>query len=177
MAQLFLSFFSYIHQIVINFYDHHESQVKKFSFVVGFIPCIMVGVFCYTPFGAFFLEYVIGINGRLLLASLQVLKVFMLMALLFPFIDYFNGLLMVYKKTKVTIYSQSAHLFFTILVLVIGIKFAAQWNGIIGALGSSVGFLAELVVLIGFVHSFERKRGKPSTHLLKNLKSQKGIGH
>ncbi|MDR7078182.1 O-antigen/teichoic acid export membrane protein [Neobacillus niacini] len=172
VAQLFLSFFSYIHQIVINFYDHHESEVKKFSILVGFIPCLLVGVFCYTPFGAFFLEYVIGVNGRLLDASLQVLKVFVLMALLFPFIDYFNGLLMVYKQTKVTIYSQSAHLIITILVLVIGINFAAQWNGIIGALGNSFGFLAELIVLISFVHAIERKKGKPKILLLKSLSRQ-----
>jgi progressive ankylosis protein len=160
VSQLFLSFFTYIHQIVINFYDDHEAEVKKFSFVVGFIPSILLAVFCYTPFGEFFLEHVMGVNGRLLDASLQVLKVFILMALLFPFIDFYNGLLMVYKQTRVTVFSQSANLLITILVLMIGIHFAAHWNGIIGALGSSFGFLAELIVVRSFVHAIERTKGK-----------------
>jgi progressive ankylosis protein len=119
-----------------------------------------VGVSCYTPLGAFFLERVMGVNGRLLDASLRVLKVFMLMALIFPFVDFFNGLLMVHKQTKVTIISQSANLIITVIVLIIGIKYAAQWNGIIGALGQSIGLLAELIVVSSIVNALERSKDK-----------------
>jgi progressive ankylosis protein len=175
VTQLFLSFFSYIHQIVINFYDAHKAEVKRFSFIIGFIPFILVGVFCYTPLGAFFLEHVMGVNGRLLDASLQVLKVFMLMALIFPFVDFFNGLLMVHKQTKVTIISQSANLIITLFVLIIGIKYAAQWNGIIGALGQSIGLLAELIVVSSIVNALERSKDKSPFFKIKGF-SKAGRG-
>lgn len=160
VTQLILSFFTYIHQIVINFYGDHNTIVKKFLVVIGFVPCILVGVLSYTPLGGLFLEHVIGVNGRLLDASLQVLKVTMLMALVFPFVDFYNGLLMVYKRTKVTIISQSANFVVTLIALIIGVNFAAQWNGSIGAIGLSFGFLAELIVVGSFVHAIERKEGK-----------------
>lgn len=169
VTQLFLSFFSYIHQIVINFYDDHMTMVKRFSFVIGFIPCILVGIFSYTPIGAFFLEHVMGVNGRLLDASLQVLKVFILMALFFPFVDFFNGLLMVHKQTKVTIISQSSNLIITLIVLIIVSKYAAQWNGMIGALGQSIGLLTELIVVSSIVNSIERSKGNAPIFRLKGL--------
>lgn len=160
VTQLILSFFTYIHQIVINFYGEHNALVKRFLLVVGFVPFILVGILSFTPLGGLFLEYVIGVNGRLLDASLQVLKVTMLMALVFPFVDYFNGLLMVYKQTKVTIFSQSANFVVTLIALIIGVNFAAQWNGSIGAIALSLGFLAELIVVSSFVQAIEGKSHK-----------------
>jgi progressive ankylosis protein len=169
VTQLILSFFTYIHQIVINFYGNHNAIVKKFLLVMGFVPFILVGILSFTPLGGLFLEHVIGVNGRLLDASLQVLKVTMLMALVFPFVDFFNGLLMVYKRTKVTIFSQSANFVVTLISLIIGVNFASQWNGSIGAIGLSFGFLAELIVLSIFVHAIERKEGKSSRFLIRGL--------
>jgi progressive ankylosis protein len=166
VTQLILSFFTYIHQIVINFYGEHNTLVKKFTLVVGFVPFILVGVLSFTPLGSIFLEHVIGVNGRLLDASLQVLKVTMLMALVFPFVDYFNGLLMVYKQTKVTIFSQSANFVVTLIALIIGVNFASQWNGSIGAIALSLGFLAELMVVSSFVQAIE---GKPMMFRIKGL--------
>ena len=160
LTQLILSFFSYIHQIVINFYSEHNLLVKKFLLLIGFLPFIMVAVLSYTPLGGFILEYVMGVNGRLLDASLQVLKATMLMALVFPYVDYFNGILMVYKRTKVTIISQSAKLIVTLIALIIGVNFAAQWNGVIGAIGTSLGFLAELMVVSIYVQAIERTKGQ-----------------
>ena len=83
------------------------------------------------------------------------------MALVFPFVDYYNGLLMVYKRTKVTIFSQSAKFIVTLIALIIGVNFAAQWNGVIGAIGTSFGFLAELMVVGIYVHAIERTKGQP----------------
>jgi progressive ankylosis protein len=169
VTQLILSFFSYIHQIVINFYGEHHAIVKKFLVVIGFIPCILVAVLSYTPLGGLFFEHVIGVSGRLLDASIQVFKVTMLMALVFPFVDFFNGLLMVYKRTKVTIYSQSANFVVTIIALIIGVNFAAQWNGSIGAIGLSLGLLAELIVVSSCVQAIERKEGKAAMFQIKGL--------
>jgi hypothetical protein len=170
VTQLFLSFFSYIHQIVINFYVDHKTKVIRFSFMIGFIPCILIGVFAFTPIGAFFLEHVMGVNGRLLDSSLKVLKIFILMALFFPFVDFFNGLLMVQKQTKITIISQSSNLIITLVVLFIGSKYASQWNGMIGALAQSIGLLAELIVVSSIVNAIERSKGNSPIFRMKGLR-------
>lgn len=159
VTQLILSFFLYIHQIVINFYEDHREKVKMFSFVIGFIPFIIICLFCYTPFGRFFLEHLMGVNGRLLYACLDVMKAFILMALLYPFIDFFNGLLMVNKQTKITIISQGSNLIITFICLIVGVVFVAEWNGVIGALAQSIGLLAELMVVGSIVNSTERAKG------------------
>jgi len=145
VTHLILSFFIFFHQIVINFYGENQTIVKNFLFLIGFIPFILVGILAYTPLGGLFLEHVMGVNGRLLDASLQVLKITMFMALVFPFIDFLNGLLMFYKRTKITIFSQSANFVVTLIALIVGVKFAAEWNGLIGAIGISLGSLAELL--------------------------------
>lgn len=147
LTQLVLSFFSYIHQIVINFYDQHEGQVKRFSFFLSCIPVLMIGMLCYSPFGSFFMEHVMGIHNRLLTASLEVLQVFMIMALVFPFIDFLNGVLMLHQQTKVTIISQTVNVFITVGMIMIGVKVAADWNGVLGALAQSMGLVGEFVVL------------------------------
>ncbi|WP_404330319.1 multi antimicrobial extrusion protein MatE [Mesobacillus maritimus] len=168
VTQLFLSFFSYTHQIVINFYEDHSEKVKKFTFLVGFLPFILIALFSFTPMGRFFLEEIMGVEGRLLMASLDVLKVFLLMALVFPFVDYFNGLLMVHKQTKVTIVSQASNLIVTFICLMVGIRIAAEWNGVIGAFAQSMGLLAELVVVSSIIHALNRSRGKGSFNLKKD---------
>ncbi|MDQ0970694.1 O-antigen/teichoic acid export membrane protein [Neobacillus niacini] len=169
VTQLILSLFSYIHQIVINFYGEHHALVKRFLLLIGFVPCILVAILSYTPLGEWFFEHVIGVSGRLLDASIQVFRVTMLMALVFPFVDYFNGLLMVYKRTKITIFSQGANFIVTLIALIIGVNFAAQWNGTIGAIGLSLGSLAELIVVGSFVQAIERKDGKMAMFQIKGL--------
>lgn len=167
VTQLVLSFFSYIHQIVINFYDQHEVQVKKFAFILSCVPFIIIALFCYTPIGSFFMEHIMGINHRLLVASLEVLKVFMVMALTFPFIDFFNGILMLHKQTKVTIISQSVNVFITMSILLVGIKVVADWNGVLGALAQSMGLVGELIVVSSIVHSNKYFKGEINTLPLK----------
>ncbi|WP_332694922.1 multi antimicrobial extrusion protein MatE [Halalkalibacter lacteus] len=148
ITQLFLSFFTYTHQIVLTFYKDHPQKVNQFTMMVGFIPTVLLAIFCFTPIGAFFIEVVLGANDRLVEASLQSLKVFMLMTLVFPFVDFCNGLLMLRSETKVMVLSQSANLGLTFIVLLIVSGLAPNWNGMIGALAQSVGMLAELCVLL-----------------------------
>lgn len=151
ITHLFISFFSYTHQIVINFYKDHEVEVKRFAMIISFFPFILIAIFCYSGIGEYAMEHLMGVTGHLLEASLQSLQVFMIMALVYPFIDFFNGLLLIRKQTKVTIVSQSTNLILTVVLLITGVAFAAKWNGMIGALAQSLGFLAELIVVMGII--------------------------
>jgi len=167
ITQLFLSFFTYTHQIVLTFYKDHPQKVQQFTFMIGFIPTLILAVFCMSPIGPFFIEHVLGANDRLVTSSLDCLYVFMLMTLAFPFIDYCNGLLMVKKQTRIMVYSQSTNLIFTFLVLLIFSTVFPQWNGRIGAIAQSVGMLSELGILAFIL--FSRGKKNQLRHTEKNF--------
>jgi len=44
IAQLVISFFSYTHQIVLNFFNIDSKKVIKFSFMIGLRPTIILGI-------------------------------------------------------------------------------------------------------------------------------------
>ncbi|GAA0373059.1 multi antimicrobial extrusion protein MatE [Bacillus horti] len=151
-TQLVLSFFSYTHQIVLNFYRQNARKVMQFSFALGLVPFLLLALLCYTPIGAWGLEHILGLNERLLEATLQCMKVFMIMALVFPYLDFCNGLLMLKGQTRFMIASQATNLTGTILVLIIGVSYLSGWSGSIGALAQSIGFLVELLVILVFFY-------------------------
>ena len=157
ITQLFLSFFTYTHQIVLTFYKENPQKVQRFTLMIGFIPTGLLAMFCFSPIGNWFIDDILGANQRLVIASMDSLKVFMLMTLVFPFIDFCNGLLMVGKNTKVMVISQSVNLLLTFLVLLITSTHLPYWNGKIGALAQSVGMLAELVILVFILFKIEKK--------------------
>jgi hypothetical protein len=148
VVQLVLSFFSYMHQIVLNFYRQDPKQVHSFLLLMGFIPAILLGLLVYTPIGPWLMQTVMGIKESLASPSLQVLKVFMLMALLFPWLDYLNGVLMLSGQTKVMIWSQAANLLTTLGTLIVCILLFPNMNGMIGALAQSVGIAGELCLVL-----------------------------
>lgn len=148
LCQLVMSFFSYIHQIVLNFYRKDPAAVFQFSLVLSFIPASLIAVLGYTPLGPWFMTHIMGVNAELMDASLSALRVFMIMTLVFPWLDYGNGIIMLRGQTKVMVASQSANAIITVLALIGAVLFTPEWNGVIGALAQSVGMLAELAVVL-----------------------------
>lgn len=159
LTQLVTSFFSYTHQIVLNFYRTDSAKVLKFCFGICVVPAIVIGVFSYTPVGAWFLDVVMGAKGELLEATLYNLRIFMLFALVFPWVDFCNGMLMLNDRTKVMVRSQTTNVTVTALTLMLCIWLVPEWNGRIGALSQSIGIMGELIIaLSAVIHLF--KRGK-----------------
>jgi hypothetical protein len=148
VVQLVLSFFSYMHQIVLNFYRQDVKQVQLFLRLMGGIPAVLLGLLAYSPIGPWLMQTVMGVKESLANPSLEVLKVFMLMALLFPFLDYFNGVLMLTGQTKVMIWSQAANVLATLGTLFFCILLFPGLNGMIGALAQSMGVVGELCMVL-----------------------------
>lgn len=148
VAQLVQSFFSYMHQIALNFFNKNAPKVVRFVFLVGFIPSLLLGVLGYTPAGPWFLQTVMGTNDSLMIASLHTLRVFMIMTLFFPFLDFCNGILMLKGQTKVMVLSQAANITITVITLLICVALSPGWNGMIGALAQSLGVAAELLTVL-----------------------------
>jgi hypothetical protein len=120
----------------------------------------MIGLMCYTPFGEWFLVHLMGIqaNSELLRGILGAMHVFMIMNLVFPWLDYCNGLIMLFNQTKYMVLSQSCNLAATLIVLVLMIFFAPGLNGTIGAWAQSLGCAAELVVVSLALRGLARHR-------------------
>lgn len=144
LTQLVMSFFSYLHQIVLNFYRKDAAAVRRFALLFGFMPALLLGVMAYTSVGPWIMQHVLGISGNLLNESMRTLRVFMLMTLAFPWLDIGNGLLMLQGQTKVMLRSQLANLTATVLTLAVFVSLAPGWNGAIAALAQSGGVVAEL---------------------------------
>ncbi|PUA40947.1 multi antimicrobial extrusion protein MatE [Paenibacillus elgii] len=153
LTNLVQSFFSYIHQIVLNFYRKDAASVVRFTLLLSLIPSLLIALLAYTPAGPWFMQHVMGVNERLMLASLSTLRVFMLMTFVFPWLDFGNGLLMLRSQTKVMVWSQAANVCVTLLVLVLCVARTPGWNGMIGALAQSLGVAAEAAVVWAVLRS------------------------
>ncbi|MGM0879890.1 MAG: multi antimicrobial extrusion protein MatE [Bacillota bacterium] len=164
LVMLLSSFFSYFHQIVINFYRIDPAAVRSFILMLGFVPALLLGLIAFTPVGVFLLEHVIGVHGRLQLESIRVLQGFVLFALVMPWLDVMNGLVLVRGQTKLIIGSQIANFSFTFTTLFVCIGIAPEWNGTIGAWAQSIGMTAELI----FVALALRFIKDPVTETLQN---------
>jgi len=68
--------------------------------------------------------------------------------LIFPILDYLNGILMLTGQTKVMIWSQGANVLATLITLIFCIGLFPNLNGIIGALAQSAGIAGELVMVV-----------------------------
>ncbi|CAG7650703.1 multi antimicrobial extrusion protein MatE [Paenibacillus allorhizosphaerae] len=161
LTQLVQSFFSYIHQIVLNFYRKDAAAVRRFTLMLSLIPSCLIALLAYTPAGPWFMEHIMGVNERLMQASLSTLKVFMIMTFIFPWLDFGNGLLMLRSQTKVMVWSQAANVLTLLVTLVICIYSNPGWNGMIGALAQSLGMVAEALVVLYMLREFARSEGRP----------------
>ncbi|WP_157279933.1 multi antimicrobial extrusion protein MatE [Paenibacillus swuensis] len=147
LIQLVSSFFTYMHQMVLNFYPRDERVVNRFALLLGFVPAVLMAVLCYTPLGEWFMLHVMGVKGRLLEESLDALEVFILLALILPWLDFLNGIIMLRGQTKVMVWSQGANLLVAAVVLVTCVALVPAWGGQIGALATSLGCVGEMGVV------------------------------
>jgi Na+-driven multidrug efflux pump len=145
LIQLVVSFFSYFHQIVLNFYKIDRAAVRRFTLLLGFIPALLLSLLAFTPIGGFFVGHIMGVKGRLYTETLRTLKPFVLFALAMPWLDALNGIIMVRGHTRVMLGSQSANLLFTVSTMIIFVLLTPGWNGMIGAWAQSAGLTAECI--------------------------------
>ncbi|WP_163538404.1 multi antimicrobial extrusion protein MatE [Gracilibacillus sp. YIM 98692] len=157
VVHLLNSIASYIHQIVINFYQKDQRAVVRFTVLMSLIPSIMLTVIAYSPVGVWIFQHIIGVSGELLDHSILALRFFVLFTLCFPWIDFSNGILMVRSKTKVMSYSQTGNVVAAVSALFILIFVFPNGGGSIGALAQSIGFLTELIILLLFLNTTSKK--------------------
>ncbi|WP_411345928.1 multi antimicrobial extrusion protein MatE [Paenibacillus sp. WLX1005] len=159
LLQLMLSFFTYIHQIVLNFHPIDARKVRQFGMITGFIPALLLGIIAYTPLSYWVLGHIMNVSGELMTESLYTLRAFVLYALVMPWLDYANGLILLRGQTKAMFRSQMANASCTFIMLITLLFMFPSWNGMVGALAQSIGLAAELCIVTLVIRHTGRRSG------------------
>lgn len=148
ITQMILGFFMYTHQIVLQFYKKgNREKIIKFMFIISIIPTFILFILCYSPLGILFMEGLMGADEKLSIATLGVLKFFMFKTLFFPWVDFFNGFLMLQRQTNKMLAAQIVNLIVAIISLSFLIHLFPDWNGISGSIAVSLGELSGFIIV------------------------------
>ncbi|MEK5038204.1 multi antimicrobial extrusion protein MatE [Sporosarcina sp. FSL K6-3457] len=147
ITNLILGFFMYTHQLVLQFYADDKKKVVKFVIFASIIPTLLLCLLCYTPLGMAFMQRVMGADEPLSLATITVLKFFIIKTLVFPWVDFLNGFLMLRRQTNKMLFAQLANLIVVVVTMLLLIQLSPQLNGVNGAIAASLGELAGLVIV------------------------------
>ncbi|MGY4691562.1 multi antimicrobial extrusion protein MatE [Salibacterium sp. K-3] len=158
ISQFMLSFFMYTHQIVLQFYQRDHSKVWRFMMFLSVIPALLLLVVTFTPAGEWFMNVVMGADPDLAGPTLLVLQFFILKVIVFPWVDFFNGFIMLERRTPRMMVSQTVNLIVVCIVLGFLVNVFPHWNGTNGAVAASIGEMAGLITVVFLVY-----RGKSSS--------------
>lgn len=160
ISQLLLSFFMYTHQIVLQFHANQKKKLIKFMIVISIIPSSLLSLLCFTPAGFWFMQEVMGADMMLAEATLDVLKFFILKAVVFPWVDFLNGFLMLDRSTKRMLAAQVINILTVITSLFVLVYYFPELNGMNGAIAASLGELAGLGALLGMLYQMRNNQIK-----------------
>ncbi|SFQ16118.1 histidine kinase [Salibacterium halotolerans] len=153
ISQFLLSFFMYTHQIVLQFYQRDHSKVWTFTIVLSVIPVLLLLAVTLTPAGGWFMNVVMGAEPGLAGPTLIVLQFFIVKVLVFPWVDFFNGFIMLERRTPRMMVSQTVNIVVVCLVLLFLVNAFPEWNGANGAIAASIGEMAGLITVICLVYT------------------------
>ncbi|WLR48071.1 multi antimicrobial extrusion protein MatE [Halobacillus litoralis] len=151
ITQMLLSFFMYTHQLVLQLYEVNRQKVIRFIIYISLLPTLALVLLCYTPAGTWFMGEVMGANEELAQTTIVVLKFFIIKTLVFPWVDFLNGYLMLYRKTKRMAIAQILNLITVIVTVSLLVTFFPSWNGVNGSIATSLGELVALVIVLTVV--------------------------
>ncbi|TDL34254.1 multi antimicrobial extrusion protein MatE [Jeotgalibacillus sp. S-D1] len=164
ITQMLLSFFMYTHQLVLQLFEKNQQKVITFFTPVSLLPALSLIILCYTPAGLYFMETLMGADKNLAVETLVVLKFFIIKTLVFPWVDFLNGFLMLRRKTRRMLAAQLANMAVVFIALFALVASFPYLNGVNGALAASLGELTGLII-VSFIVYHAAKQDK----LMKNV--------
>jgi hypothetical protein len=147
ITQMILGFFMYTHQLVLQFYKEHKRKVIKFVIVISIVPTLLLCLICYTPIGMIFMETIMGADEALSIATITVLKFFIVKTLVFPWVDFLNGFLMLQRQTNKMLLAQITNIIVAIISLLFLVRLFPYLNGVSGSIAASLGELAGFIIV------------------------------
>ncbi|WP_192896546.1 multi antimicrobial extrusion protein MatE [Cohnella sp. AR92] len=169
---MILGFFTYFHQIALQFHRTHPELVGRFVLIMAGIPGLIVAACAFTPVGEWVFSSVYGVKDQLLEASVHALRAFLPYVLIFPLLDTLNGIVLSRSQTKLMFGSQTANAALTIVLIVTLTLILPQWAGALAALSQSGGMIAELLVLIWLFRRHSRSATAEKLTLLPSKETQ-----
>ncbi|QTM99152.1 multi antimicrobial extrusion protein MatE [Sediminibacillus dalangtanensis] len=157
ITQMLMSFFMYTHQLVLQLYETNKQKVVRFMGAVSLLPTLLLLLLCYTPAGYWFMETIMGANGELAESTLAVMKFFIIKTLVFPWVDFLNGFLMLHRQTRKMLIAQLLNLVTVVLSIWLFVRLFPAWNGISGSLAASVGEFVGLIMVSIIIYQMTRK--------------------
>ncbi|GGC84039.1 hypothetical protein GCM10007216_13340 [Thalassobacillus devorans] len=174
ITQMLLSFFMYTHQLVLQLYNKDKQKVINFIVIVSIIPTLLLVLLSFTPAGIWFMTVVMGAEEELAVPTLSVLKFFIIKTLVFPWVDFLNGFLMLNRKTKKMLVAQMVNLITAIGGVFLLVKYFPGWNGINGSIAVSLGELAGLVLIVTLIINMNKKQQSAQTEVYHTKKKEAG---
>lgn len=105
-----------------------------------------------------------GTSLALAESSLAILQFFILKTFLFPWVDFFGGILMLNKNTKSMVGPQVYNLIAVTVSIFLLVQFVPYLNGSVGAIAASFGELVGLLVVMKVVFQLRKRNvNKPET--------------
>lgn len=147
ITHMILGFFMYTHQLVLQFYKDHKQKVIKFVIIISIVPTLLLCLICYTPIGMFFMGNIMGADETLSLATIAVLKFFIIKTLVFPWVDFLNGFLMLKRQTNKMLIAQVGNIIIAIISMIFLVRLFPYLDGINGSIAASIGELAGFIIV------------------------------
>src|SRR5690625_638969 len=147
ITQMMLGFFMYTHQLVLQFYKNHKQKVIKFVIIISIVPTLFLCLICYTPIGMIFMEKIMGADEILSITTIGVLKFFIIKTLVFPWVDFLNGFLMLKRQTNKMLFTQIGNIIIAIMSMIFLVRLFPHLNGINGSIAASIGELAGFIIV------------------------------
>jgi progressive ankylosis protein len=147
ITNMILGFFMYTHQLVLQFYEHNKQKVIRFLIVVSILPTLLLCILCYTPVGMLYMRVIMGADEALSVATIAVLKFFIIKTLVFPWVDFLNGFLMLNRQTNKMLLAQVGNIIVVIVSLLFFVRISPHLNGINGSIAASLGELAGFIIV------------------------------
>lgn len=158
ITNMILGFFMYTHQIVIQFYGKNKQKVMRFVIIMSLVPSLLLALLVYTPIGTLFMQGVMGADESLAVATLAVLKFFIVKTFVFPIVDFFNGFLMLKRQTNKMLFAQIGNILFVVISLVYLVRVQPDLNGVNGSIAASIGQVVSLIIILLIVYLMQRER-------------------
>lgn len=168
ITNMILGFFMYTHQLVLQFHKrHYIKKLTRFVIIISLIPTLLLCILCYTPVGMLFMQHIMGADIELSSATINVLKFFMIKTLIFPWVDFLNGFLMLNRQTNKMLFAQFGNLIVVILTLLIAVYFWPQLDGMNGSMAAALGELTGFIIVSLIIYNMRSElftQRKPQQH-------------
>src|SRR5690625_4002443 len=94
-----------------------------------------------------FMEKIMGADEVLSMTTITVLKFFIIKTLIFPWVDFLNGFLMLKHQTNKMLFAQTGNLVTVIITLFITVRMWPHLNGVNGSIAAAFGELTGFVMI------------------------------